>query len=184
MTLLLKSQAAPAFPKPPPVVSPAGIWSENSDASTPTGRGGWCAAEPGPASMAEAQAARRITITRELQFRICMADPSFIRERKNGSNVDGDVRRRAESALQFRRHLVVPGEPGFGAGAVAGGFRLEQFLRKLRHRGGHARVVDGVPPVHERQRPLLHQVVEFHHLRPPVRFARSKPPRARENADG
>jgi hypothetical protein len=27
MTLLLKSQAAPAFPKPPPVVSPAGIWS-------------------------------------------------------------------------------------------------------------------------------------------------------------
>src|SRR6266545_7263050 len=81
----------------------------------------------------------------------CIAGPPYrselidgLREREDRVDVDWNILRRGERRFQIGRHLVVLREPCIGSRTVAGGFLLEQFLRKPRGGVANLGVVDAV----------------------------------------
>ncbi len=83
------------------------------------------------------------------------------------------------------RHEVVFLEPGFGAGAVAGSFLFQQLFSESFHGGRHFAVINGVTAGGgiASNRPLLGEVVEFHHFGAAVGLAGAKAHGAEEASD-
>src|SRR5204863_2540745 len=105
------------------------------------------------------------------------------REREYRTNVDRNIRRRAQGGFQIRWHFVVLRKPRLHAGAVAGGLLLQEFLSQRRDGRWNPGVVDGVSAAAVGDGALFRKVVKLHHLRASMGLARAESQRAEDTCD-